>query len=325
MRKWVIGVLVVLILLAGCSKKEVAETTPVPETAPAPTPVVETPPAPTTGTAVFTVTDAAVKESSISKLTVTLTDIAVHVAGAEGDWVTVNGTQEFELTTLQNTQELLANVDLAPAKYTQIRLAISKASATISGKSYDVKVPSGTLKLIGVLDVAAGTTATATLDFDVNSSLFLAGDKAYLKPTIKLTTKKNAMVDIKNKSVTIKGGETETDESQGPDKLYTPGQLNGTKNSCLSDCGTFCGKLKTSCGADCAGKVSAGCQSEDVDYCRETCEPYVHPAICKKGCLMLSDSGNDTVADCTDYLTDSCTDGCNMTKTDCDTDCVRDC
>lgn len=325
MRKWVIGFLVVALLIVGCGKEE-----PAPEAPTTPEPVVAppAPAAPTTGRVVFTVTDKAVPQSQITGLEVELGNVEVHlVNGSESDWTIVSsGLKTFELTTLEGVQALLVDAELAPGKYTQIRLRIADAEAMILGKEYDVEVPGGNIMLVGTLDVVAGETSTATLDFDLNKSLILAGGTAYLKPTIKLITRKDAEVSHNNKTVTIKGGDVVTDSEHPADKLYTFDQLNATWKECREDCDESCGTTLTTCNSACGGKVATGCESESEDYCRETCEPYVHPGYCKKGCQMLDDTDiNDTVEECTEYLQDYCAESCNMTQTDCHSDCARDC
>jgi hypothetical protein len=318
--KWVI-LLALLLMLVACSKapEPAAPAPEAPETPANTTP--EAPAAsPATGTAVFTVTDAAVKASTISSLVVEISGVEMHTAGNESDWVTVNsGATKFNLTQLKDTEQLLGAVNLAPAKYTQFRFTITDASAVVAGKTYEVIVPSGELKLVGVLDVVAGENATATIDFNLDQSLHLAGETAYLKPTIKLTTRSDADVKITNKSVVITGGKVETDEEHNASDVYDESQLNATTKKCVKECENSCDDVSDDCEDDCTDAITLGCGSEDEDFCREKCEPFMHPAICRDGCRESSSTK------CTDYLQDYCASGCNSTVVSCNADCAKEC
>ena len=102
-------------------------------------------------------------------------------------WKTVLEEEKtFDLIVIQDVKKFLAEIDLEPGKYTQIRLRISNASLEVSGVQESLKIPSNKLKLIHPFTINSGETTTLTLDFDAQKSVHKAGDKYILKPTIKI-------------------------------------------------------------------------------------------------------------------------------------------
>ena len=96
----------------------------------------------------------------------------------------------FDLIAIQGVEEILGSKSLDPGKYTQIRLLVTSAIATINGTDYDVKVPSGKIKLIHPFTIISNQTTTLLLDFDAEKSLVERGKSGSynLKPTIKIIT-----------------------------------------------------------------------------------------------------------------------------------------
>ncbi|HLC69288.1 MAG TPA: DUF4382 domain-containing protein [Candidatus Bilamarchaeaceae archaeon] len=104
-------------------------------------------------------------------------------------WSTVvDEEQTFELLSLENVTALLGNATLAPGHYTQIRLYVTEASATIDGEEQELEIPSDMVKLIHPFDITSGETTTLTLDFDARESIHAAGrsGRYSMRPTIRL-------------------------------------------------------------------------------------------------------------------------------------------
>jgi len=150
---------------------------------------------PATGTLVLQITDAP-PELNITKALVTISKVEVHLTGAgeeenattEAGWHTVvNESQTFDLIAIKDAKEFLGSAELGPGKYTQIRLTIGKAEATIDGNEWDLAIPSTTVKLVQNFSIEAGQTTTLTLDFDAQESIHPAGEGQYvMRPTIKV-------------------------------------------------------------------------------------------------------------------------------------------
>lgn len=148
-----------------------------------------------TGTLVMQITDVPA-DLNIEKALVTISDVDVHLAGANEDanatnetgWFTVVKEEKtFDLIKIKDVKELIGSSDLKAGKYTQIRLNVNKALVTIDGTEYDLTIPSKTVKLVKPFNIVANQTTKLTLDFDAKESIKSAGkDKYVMNPTIKV-------------------------------------------------------------------------------------------------------------------------------------------
>ncbi len=148
-----------------------------------------------TGTLVMQMTDAPT-DLNIEKALVTISNVEVHLAGANEDvnatnetgWFTVvKEERTFDLVKIKDVKELIGKSDLKAGKYTQIRLNVNKALVTIDGTEYDLTIPSKTIKLVKPFNIVEKQTTTLTLDFDAKESIKSAGkDKYVMNPTIKV-------------------------------------------------------------------------------------------------------------------------------------------
>ena len=151
--------------------------------------------APRTGTLVLQITDKA-PELNIENAMVTISNVEVHLAGAgeeenitteEGWFTVVEEEQIFDLIAIKDVKEILGSAELSPGKYTQIRLNVDNAIATINGSAYELGVSSEKIKLVKSFDIIAGQTTTLTLDFDAQESIHVTGKDEYtMRPTIKV-------------------------------------------------------------------------------------------------------------------------------------------
>lgn len=144
-----------------------------------------------TGTLVMQITDAP-GDLNVSSAVVTISSIEVHL-GAGGNnstvgWYTVvEGPLIYDLVAIRDVKELMGSEDLSSGIYTQIRLHIDEAKATIDGIEYDLTVPSSSIKLVSGFWINESQTTTLTLDFDVNESIHKTGNDNYIfQPTIKV-------------------------------------------------------------------------------------------------------------------------------------------
>lgn len=143
------------------------------------------------------------------KVEVTISEVSVHfvpkggkgtagdedAAATDGDptkagWHAVlKGKKTFDLLALKDDPTSLGELALGEGKITQIRLFLSEDEAptiTVDGKTSEMNVPSGKVKITGNFDVTPGTETTIALDFDVESSLKQQGDGYTMRPTVKL-------------------------------------------------------------------------------------------------------------------------------------------
>jgi len=162
-----------------------------------------------TGRAVFTMTDAAENMSGVTAVIVTVD--SVRVLNESGSWIEVSTTPHtYDLLRLKadDTRALLADYNLTPGVYRQVRLVVSKVIITDAAGNHTAKLPSGELKLVGNLTIAANSTSTANFDFIADESLHLTGTGLYIfAPVIQLETREHATVDMRSReNVRVSGG-----------------------------------------------------------------------------------------------------------------------
>ena len=154
------------------------------------------------GTLVLQITDQPAG-LNIQKALVTISEVKVHKAGIEDNttienntalpdeagWITVVQEQKtFDLVALKDVKQFLGSANLSSGKYTQLRLNVDKAVATIDGQEYDLTIPSRTIKLITPFTIAGGRNTILTLDFNAAESVHQTGKGKYsMRPTIKVS------------------------------------------------------------------------------------------------------------------------------------------
>ena len=138
----------------------------------------------------FRVTDQA--NGEITAIVITATDIQVHAADAADDaWRTVlEGEHQFDLLKVVSQEQSLGVGELAPGRYTQVRLTIQDVTITRGGEQVTAEVPSSVLRFVRPFDVVVGETTILTFDFDADRSVVTAGRRLILRPTVKLLVRK---------------------------------------------------------------------------------------------------------------------------------------
>jgi hypothetical protein len=111
---------------------------------------------------------------------------SLTLAGANAD-----GVVTFDLLDYRDgLQLILAEVNLAPGKYTQLRLEVTNVELKLADDTYrDAKLPSNTLKFVHPFEIAELEDTVIVFDFDALKSINVQGNGTYMcKPVIKLTT-----------------------------------------------------------------------------------------------------------------------------------------
>ncbi len=157
---------------------------------------------------------------SITALTLTITKVEVHLAhlgipGTKNEtgpteihgkpsstptqksnqdvdkWETLNigGVQTIDLMQLAKTKSFssLGFTKLANGRYTEVRLYVSMATATLTdGTKVTLTIP-GKANIVRVVEpfvIDSSKTTTLTMDFDAQNSVIKAGDAYLLKPVV---------------------------------------------------------------------------------------------------------------------------------------------
>jgi hypothetical protein len=146
--------------------------------------------------------------SDAKALLVTFSEVSAHVSGAGGFTVlpfSGGGTSRTcDLKKLQTAQDVLGTGTLAAGHYTQVRLVVTSAVlyfdnatalpggaacaptvAVPAGRSANVSVSSGDVKLNREFDVTAAGATTILVDFNGDQSITLQGNGEYrMSPVI---------------------------------------------------------------------------------------------------------------------------------------------
>ncbi len=138
------------------------------------------------GTLVIKITDA--PGLVVTDVMVNITQISVHSGNeSDGKWFdVVNESKVVNLSVIRNVQEILGTTELPAGHYTQIRLYVESALATINGSIYHLTIPSKTIKLVKEFEIKPNETTTLLLDFNLEKSIHMADGKFIMKPEIKI-------------------------------------------------------------------------------------------------------------------------------------------
>ncbi len=113
---------------------------------------------------------------------ITISSVMIH--SKTGQWVTVSNTTKTVL--LSSNLSFLASSKIPVGNYTEVRLVIKSATASIGGINVSVSVPSGVIKIpiiAGGLRVQGGSTSK--LEIIVGPHLIMTGKGNYiLSPVI---------------------------------------------------------------------------------------------------------------------------------------------
>lgn len=153
---------------------------------------------PDAGRVVFTVRDAPVRMTDINELWITVDKVEIQTT--QGNWVTVS-SQENRYDMLQLREEgiqaIIADVELSPGTYSQVRLTISDVEVIDATGSHDAVLPSGVLRFNAPFSVSSDALTVVQFDFDLAVSLHLTGNGRYvLAPVIRVMTYDNANIRV---------------------------------------------------------------------------------------------------------------------------------
>jgi hypothetical protein len=148
-----------------------------------------------TGRLDIRLTDAPIDLSTVSNVTVTITDVLVYpgVEGMDADTATpivvTTHPATFDLLTLTGgATTLLASGDVPAGFYRRIRLEISSAALTYKdGTMANLQVESNKVDVPIGFQVRAGADAAVVLDFDAAASVQVnatASDRLILRPVV---------------------------------------------------------------------------------------------------------------------------------------------
>lgn len=146
-----------------------------------------------TGTMIVKLHDA---PADYDEVNISVERVEVNNSADDEEWITISEPNEvYNILDLVNGNfELLANAELAPGTYEQIRLILNdENTVVIDGETFDLFVPSGVqtgVKLNIDAEIKEGIEYTLLLDFDAGRSVVQQGETSQygLQPVIRATS-----------------------------------------------------------------------------------------------------------------------------------------
>ncbi|MEM3841427.1 MAG: DUF4382 domain-containing protein [Candidatus Micrarchaeaceae archaeon] len=132
---------------------------------------------------------------NISAVNITLSSALLHSSTGKNYIVKINKT--VDLVKLRNISEILGAAKLAYGNYTYIALFIKNASATVSGKTVSVFIPSSKILIPERFNITPNVTNWISLDFNLERSLHFTGNgKIIMLPVIYYSNGFNASIQV---------------------------------------------------------------------------------------------------------------------------------
>jgi len=149
------------------------------------------------------------------QVNINVSRIEGHIAGdvEKGSWEILKEWPDglvVDLITLKNVSLLLGSSELAPNKYTQLRIFLNgEASVFVEGEPNPLEIPSSAnsgIKLNHPFEIMEGMITKLTIDFDAEKSVIQTGNGKYkMKPVISLSSEIYSTVDLQEVMGSVSG------------------------------------------------------------------------------------------------------------------------
>lgn len=120
-------------------------------------------------------------KEDVLNLFVTIQNLEVHrTSDSDAGWISLpieNGTYDLIALDAQAWSELISNTEITPGSYNKIRFEVTDAQVTTESGTYDVKIPSGVIKMGISFTVFEDGTTEITIEIDPKASLKITGNK----------------------------------------------------------------------------------------------------------------------------------------------------
>lgn len=213
------------------------------------------------GRVIVGITDAAADMGSVTNIEVTVESVEVQ-SSAEG-WVEVSdNAQTYDLLALkaENKTELFADAELDAGTYNQIRLNVSDVTVTTDdGEEAEAKLPSGTIKINGTVNVEEQSNTAVTADFLADQSLHVTGNGKFIfAPVVNVKSQSGANVTVDtDNGLSVQGGRVDANITVGMDArgaVKANAKINPNAAVEIGDEG----KINVSAGQGASGTVEIG-------------------------------------------------------------------
>ena len=157
-------------------------------------------PAGASGSVLFTVSDANPHQvANISSVFVTVTEVDLHSAST-GNWYNVSGGGTYNLSALSNVSSEFGAANVPNGMYNIAVLHISNVTVVSNGTQESAFLPSGRIMISGEFNVSNSTSNWMDFDFNLSSSLHVAGSsgKIVFLPVIQTRVRQGSSLSVGN-------------------------------------------------------------------------------------------------------------------------------
>ncbi len=157
-------------------------------------------PAGASGSVLFTVSDANPHQvANISSVFVTVTKVDLHSAST-GNWYNVSGGGTYNLSALSNVSSEFGSANVPNGIYNIAVLHISNVTVVSNGTQESAFLPSGRIMISGEFNVSNTTSNWMDFDFNLSSSLHVAGSsgKIVFLPVIQTRVRQGSSLSVGN-------------------------------------------------------------------------------------------------------------------------------
>jgi hypothetical protein len=136
-------------------------------------------------------TDPPHVSDGVTRIYITYSDLAVHVAQAENSsrWIEINSHGTLELMGMVNISQTISTVNIASEKYNLITFNLSSALVTYNGKNYTAFIPSNQLILPIIGGIKVNSSKSSAVIIDMEPTVFNIGSTSnpqfLIKPVAK--------------------------------------------------------------------------------------------------------------------------------------------
>jgi len=169
-----------------------------------------------TGKIVFGITDKFYSLDGVTGVMITIGKVEIHQEN--GAWIAASlQPRNYDLLSLKGVQRFLADVNVAPGSYDQVRLTIGGVDVVVNGQTTAAVLPSSTFTLTGKVSVDEKGMSYVLLDFLPEQSLHEAGTKVVFAPVVNYKTWQETALTLSNGYLNRNDGHQLSDKTLGMD------------------------------------------------------------------------------------------------------------
>jgi hypothetical protein len=120
-------------------------------------------------------------KENVINLFVTIQNLKVHrTSDSNAGWISLpieTGTYDLIALDTKAWSEIISNTEITTGYYNKIRFEVTDAQVTTESGTYDVKIPSGIIKIGIPFTVFEDCTTEITIEIDPEASLKITGNK----------------------------------------------------------------------------------------------------------------------------------------------------